>query len=190
MALRISGGTARGLQLRVPQGHRIRPTTERVRSALFSMLQPLPLDQARVLDLFAGTGALGIEALSRGAPWADFVEQDPFQCMLLRENLRLAGFDQRSRVYRGRVERLLGVLSPPAPYTLVLLDPPYDYPEAAAVMARLGRKEAPLSDHAVVCLEHSAQRAAEPQYERLRLWKSRRHGDTGIALYTEGEPPW
>lgn len=191
MALRISGGTARGLQLRVPQGHRIRPTTERVRSALFSMLQPLPLEQARVLDLYAGTGALGIEALSRGALWADFVEQDPFQCMLLKENLRLAGFAQRSRVYRGRVERLLGVLAPPAPYALVLLDPPYEYPEAPAVMARLGRGEAPpLSDHAVVCLEHSAQRAAEPHYGRLHLWKSRRHGDTGIALYTVGETSW
>src|SRR3972149_32442 len=95
-----------------------------MRGAIFSSLDSLEADMARVLDLYAGTGALGIEALSRGAAWCDFVECDRSACELIRENLRLTGFEDRARVYRLTAERALEDLE--GPYTLVLADPPYD----------------------------------------------------------------
>ena len=184
MAVRVTGGTARGLHLRSPQGRGTRPTADRIRSALFSMLQAAPFEQACVLDLYAGTGALGIEALSRGAAWVDFVERDHSLCALMKENLTLAGFAACSKVYCGRVERFLGTLS--TSYGLVFLDPPYADPGIPHVMDRLGAAEAPLAEDAIVFLEHTWRWTPATQYGRLHLWKQRRHGDTGIALYAVG----
>ena len=184
MALRVTGGTARGLRLKSPTRRGTRPTTDRIRSALFSILQARMVERPRVLDLYAGTGALGIEALSRGAAWADFVERNPAQCVLIQENLSFTGFADRGRVYCGQVERLLSAVS--GPYDLVLLDPPYEDPGVSQVVARLGETGAPLTPEAVVCLEHVWLRPPETQYGRLALWTHRRYGDTGIAIYSLG----
>ena len=98
-------GRARGRRLIAPQSSRrrgdsvVRPTSDLVRGAIFSALASLQADMSRVLDLYAGSGALGIEAISRGADWCDFVEQDRATCETIRQNLRATGFEHEARVY-------------------------------------------------------------------------------------------
>ena len=128
--MRIIGGSRRGRRLRAPGsrfGTRVRPTSDRAREALFNIIAP-EVRGGRVLDLFAGTGALGLEALSRGAEVALFVEGGSEVIGLLRENLELCGFAGQARVLRHDCSRDLTFLSPLAPvggFTLILADPPY-----------------------------------------------------------------
>ena len=102
METRISGGSKRGHKLRSHRGIGLRPTSEKVRSAIFSLIGPESVNGARVLDLYAGTGALGIEALSRGAASAEFVESDPARCQYIRRAVDDLGFADRSRIARGK----------------------------------------------------------------------------------------
>ena len=110
--MRITGGEARGIQLDAPRSPHFRPTSDRVRSALFQIISEA-LIEARVLDLYAGSGALGIEALSRGAKAADFVEQDGRLCRTIERNLRKAGLEERGAIHRAKVARALDFLSGP-----------------------------------------------------------------------------
>ncbi len=185
MPLRITGGKARGLRLRSPVSKGIRPTTDRIRSAIFSILRNQVADSPKVLDLYAGTGSFGIEALSRGAAQADFVEQNRAQCVAIKENLKFTGFTDLGRVYCGLVERLMTTVS--GPYDLVFLDPPYDSTSATRVMERLGDPGTTLNFEALVCLEHRWSRSPAFQYGHLSLMTHRRYGDTGIAIYSLGD---
>ena len=107
MSTRITGGSERGRRLRSTKGAGLRPTSERVRAAIFSTIGHDAVDGTRVLDLYAGTGALGIEALSRGAAWADFVEVDTRRCQDIRETLRQMGLAGRA-MYTGPGLKRLG----------------------------------------------------------------------------------
>jgi 16S rRNA (guanine966-N2)-methyltransferase len=136
---RIIAGEAGGRRLAVPPGDKIRPTSDRVKESLFAALGPDRLAGARVLDLYAGTGALGLEALSRGAAEALFVERDAAAARAIRSNIEVLGFGDRAVV---RAAAVAAVLAGPAPidgYDLALLDPPYDTPPAdlEAVLHRL-----------------------------------------------------
>ncbi|MCY3785173.1 MAG: 16S rRNA (guanine(966)-N(2))-methyltransferase RsmD [bacterium] len=150
---RIIAGQARGRRLKVPRGDRVRPTTDRVRESVFAALGSLgALDGATVLDAFAGSGALGLEALSRGAVHATFVERHRPAAAVLGANVAALGFEGRSRVVRGDV---LGWLAahPSESFDVAFCDPPHDF--AAAVWDRLlGRLNARIlvaeSDRAVV----------------------------------------
>ncbi|HZQ76547.1 MAG TPA: 16S rRNA (guanine(966)-N(2))-methyltransferase RsmD [Acidimicrobiia bacterium] len=127
---RIIAGEAGGRRLAVPPGDKIRPTSDRVKESVFAALGPDRLAGARVLDLYAGTGALGLEALSRGAAEALFVERDAAAARAIRSNIETLGFGDRAVV---RAAAVAAVLAGPAPsdgYDLVLLDPPYDTPPA------------------------------------------------------------
>ena len=158
-----------------------------MRGALFSALDSLGADFSRVLDLYAGTGALGIEALSRGAGWADFVERDRAMAEVIRENLRLTGFEATAKVYPIAAGRALNRLS--EPYTLVLADPPYDDEDAVMVLAQFA--ESPLvGDDTIVVLEHSARDEPAAELASLYLAKSLRHGDSAASIYCPmgGEP--
>src|SRR4051812_36642468 len=120
--MRVTGGALRGRKLTTPPGRLTRPTSDLVRGAIFSMLAARDADLARVLDLYAGTGALGIEALSRGGEWCDFVERDRAASQTIRANLTGLGVAGRAAIHSYdaalAVERLAG-----PPYTLVLADP-------------------------------------------------------------------
>ena len=135
MALRIIGGNAKGRALSSPTGLRTRPTSNMVRSAIFSMLEPY-LDGARVLDLFSGTGALGVEALSRGAEWVDFLERDARQCAAINGTLHALDYADCGRVHRTQAERAPELLE--GPYQVILMDPPYSYKKLATLLERLG----------------------------------------------------
>lgn len=163
----------------VPQSARVRPTSDRVRTALFQILGQA-LEQAVVLDLYAGTGALGIEALSRGATSVDFVERDPRLCRAIETNLEKAGFSDRAHIYKISVEQALTFLQ--GPYHLVLLDPPYQLAGMEHIMDSLGRRGL-LAKGGLVVLEHSSRSTAAERYEYLRREDHRRYGDTTLTLY-------
>src|SRR2546426_11370279 len=123
--MRLSGGTARGKRLRARGSGGVRPTATRVATALFNSLGPRVAD-ARVLDLFAGTGRLGMEALSRGAREAVFVERDPRNAAAIKENLETAGLGPRAQVRRANALTAVGTLaSEGRTFDLIILDPPY-----------------------------------------------------------------
>jgi 16S rRNA (guanine966-N2)-methyltransferase len=140
--MRIVGGRLRGRVLAAPKSQAIRPTADRLREALFNILVHAygdPLPGARVVDLFAGTGALGLEALSRGAQFALFVDQAAEARALLRENVATLGVGGAARIFRRDATRL-GMLAGLAPFSLVFLDPPYGQglAEKALASAREG----------------------------------------------------
>jgi 16S rRNA (guanine966-N2)-methyltransferase len=151
-----------------------------MRGAIFDSLAALQADFSRVLDLYAGSGALGIEALSRGAEYCDFVERDRFACAVIRDNLRLTGFTDRAAVHclpaAGAAPRLQG------PYTLVVADPPYNDQEALQTIESLVSSAA-LSGNAYVVIEHSAREEPAARLGGLSLIRLRRHGDSAAAIY-------
>ena len=120
--MRVIAGTARGVQLKTPEGMQTRPTVDRVKEAMFSIIH-FDLPGAKVLDLFGGTGQLGLEALSRGAASATFVDQAEPACRLIKENLRRAKLENGAKVIRGDYMEYLSRCR--EEYDIILLDPPY-----------------------------------------------------------------
>ncbi len=182
--MRVTAGSARGIQLRSPRGRGTRPTAGRLREALFSMLLAADVDFAAVLDLYAGSGALGIEALSRGAERATFVEGDARACATIRDNLARAGFAGQGRVVRAQVGRWAGAAD--GPYTLVLADPPYDDPASWGAVERT--LAGALAAHATVVVEHAARSAPPAALAGRALWRDRRQGEGAVAIYREAAP--
>ena len=174
--LRVSGGEARGRRLKAPKN--IRPTQGMVKQAIFNMVGP-SIEGAEVLDLFAGSGALGIEALSRGAARVTFVDQQPRGLAILRQNLDALGFKERANVVRGDVVRWLEA-SPEAVRAarFVFLDPPYDDVVLDRALKVLDRE---VGD-ATVLAEHS-RRQQPTTLSRLRVDRERRYGDTMVTVY-------
>ena len=176
---RIIAGTARGRRLQVPAGAGTRPTADRAREGLFSSLQSLlDLDGARVLDLYAGSGALGLEALSRGAATATLVEDDPAAVSAIRANVEILRL-QGAFVVPQKVETFLA--NPPEPrYDLVLLDPPYDN-DVTAVLETLVPW---LADDAVVMVERRTRGGELTWPEGLAAERSRRYGEATLWYAT------
>lgn len=183
--MRVVAGEAKGRRIGSLKNLGARPTTERVRSALFSILESTGIEGKRVVDLYAGTGTLGIEALSRGALWADFVEASPKRCALMRQNLSALGFSARSKVHCMKVERAL--LSLGKSYDLVLMDPPYTLGPVHHIMEKVGTLA---KEGALVAAGHSRHHSLEPRYDGLELIRERQYGDTVCSIYREGGEPW
>lgn len=177
--MRITGGVARGRRLMVPRVPHVRPTSDRVRGALFQLLGEA-VAGSWVLDLYAGTGSLGIEALSREAVRADFVEQDFRLCRIIERNLENAGFQSRGNVHHARVEQALEILE--GPYQLALLDPPYEWNGIQQIMEALSRPGL-LAKEALVVMECSGRVALAERYGTLKHQDHRRYGDTALWLY-------
>ena len=190
--MRITGGVYRSRVLRAPRGVRTRPTADRVRKALFDVLcAARSLDGVRVLDLYAGTGALGIEAVSRGAAHATLVESARPALDAIRHNIDALGLTAHVRVVASAVDRAAGAVAAHAPYDLVMADPPYALVrsgEAPRVIAELLRTGIASPDARVV-LEHAAPEGSPP-IEGLALTESRRYGDTALAFYAVKRPAW
>lgn len=184
--MRVVGGQARGIPLKTAPSRGLRPTTDRVRAAIFSMLEARAASMARVLDLYAGTGALGIEALSRGATQADFVEHDARHCALIRENLKATGFHSQAAVHALPVSRAIEVL--PGPYDVVFMDPPYA--DAASlgpmISSLLSRRR--LSPGAMLIVEQASRDMLDFTQPGLRPVQQKSYGDTSVSLYVaEGD---
>lgn len=188
--MRIIGGTARGLRLAEvgagdTQAH-LRPTSDRVREAIFNLLingaNPVEMEGARVLDLFAGTGALGLEALSRGAAHCTFVDDGAAARALLRANIEKMRAMGKTRVFR-RDATALGHNRDPA-NTLVFLDPPYGMGLGATALAS-ARAGAWIAPGAAVVWEDAAPQPAPPGFA---LRDTRRYGDTHVTFLTAEAP--
>jgi len=188
--LRISGGTIAGRKLLGPKsGSRsvIRPTSDRVRQALFNILADRVLD-ACVLDLYAGSGALGLEALSRGADRVFFVDQAPDSLNLIKKNLLLCFKQPRATIHRGALNRastytkLDTLIDEQNRFNLVFLDPPYQKQLAVATLTFLEKSALLAPDARIIVEENSAERLPA-QHGRLRLLKERKYGETGIWIY-------
>ena len=179
--MRIGGGEARGRRLKGPVASGVRPTTERVRSAIFNILADGHYREGRVVDLFAGTGSLGIEALSRGAAWADFVERDRRQCAVIRDNLAATGFDEKATVRQDDALRSLNALS--GGYGLVLLDPPYRMGAFHPVMEAISRQPGLVATGGMVVAGHSRQTELRAAYGTLRRIILRQYGDNVVEFY-------
>jgi 16S rRNA (guanine(966)-N(2))-methyltransferase RsmD len=179
---RIVGGELGGRRLAVPPGRDVRPTSDRAREALFGTLGSLlELTGARVLDLYAGSGAVGLEALSRGAGHALLVEADPRAAAAIRSNAAALGLADRARVVRDRVERVLTAGPTGDPYQLAFADPPYALPDAEldAVLAALV-EHGWLAGSAVVVVERSSRGAGPTWPASLRPEKQRRYGEGAL----------
>jgi 16S rRNA (guanine966-N2)-methyltransferase len=179
--MRVIAGRAKGKGLKSPRDA-TRPTTGLVRGAIFSILQPMVSKSWRVLDLYAGSGALGIEALSRGAGWADFVEHDPRCCAVIKENLKRTGFASQAKVYCCSVNRALSMLS--GVYDIILLDPPYSDSSLANTLSNLFSSQL-VGAGSTIVVQCSSHQTLPPEIWRFHLVKSRYYGDTCLSIYQQ-----
>ena len=184
--MRVIAGKAKGHGLRTLRGSGIRPTSDLLRGAIFSMLESVATDWSRVLDLYAGTGALGIEALSRGAVWADFVEKKPRFCALIKENLERTGLAEKGTVYCMNAAKAFSVLD--GEYGILLMDPPYADPSVNTIAEKLASSRL-VGRGSTLVIEHSRRVPLEERYGDFRKIKNLHHGDSYVSVYqfAEGE---
>ena len=186
--MRVIAGTRGGTRLHPPPTPRTRPTTDRVKEAIFASLGAAG-GCGDVLDLYAGSGQLGIEALSRGADHVDFVDSGRLACRTIARNLAHTRFDQSATTWRLPLPRALRVLADRdrGPYHLVLVDPPYEAPELDEVLQQLGA--GPLVVETTwLAVEHTKRRQLADSYGVLGQVSSRRHGDNVYTLYRYRQP--
>jgi len=180
IAMRITGGIARGQQLKLPKNFVIRPTTDRIREAVFSILASMDSGWSHGLDLYAGTGALGIEALSRDIGWVDFVDQEPRCCAIMKQNLEKTGLAQRAHINCCSVSKALTILN--NKYDIIFIDPPYSDSSIESLVGILGNSEY-MNDKSLVVIPHTTRLSLSEKYGNLALAKEKRHGDTFISIY-------
>lgn len=179
-SLRVIAGTARGLRLASPSpGLPIRPTLDRVREAVFNILGPR-LPQARFLDLFSGTGANGIEALSRGAAHACFVDGHSGALAIIRENLAHTRLDAQANCLYLRLPEELHRLS--GPFDIIYADPPHTFPAYAALLQGMGERTL-LTPEGILVLEHARRMALEEGYGALHRVRQASYGETAISFF-------
>jgi 16S rRNA (guanine966-N2)-methyltransferase len=178
--MRVITGTAKGHHLKFPKGTRTRPATDLVRGAIFSILENIAADWSLVLDLFSGSGALGIEALSRGAGWVDFVESEPKCCAIIKENLAKTKLSARAHVYCCNVTKALTILD--KEYDVILMDPPYSDTSIGDFITQLADSQL-VGEKTTVMVTHSPRLSLKESYATINLVKEHRHGDSCISIY-------
>jgi len=180
--MRVIGGAARGRRLKVPKGQSVRPTAARVKESLFNIL-PHDFTGMRVLDLFAGSGNVSIEALSRGAEIAILVDESARSVAVMRDNLHRLELSWRAQVWNAPVERSLRKLGKNgANFDLVFLDPPYDKGLVNSSLKAIAEFEL-VSETGLVVAEHSVREAVKPGYGNLVLNDQRHYGDTQLSFF-------
>ena len=179
--MHVAGGIAKGRRLKGAVSPGTRATTGRVRAAIFNILDPDQYQGARVLDLFSGSGSLGIEALSHGAGWADFVELDRRQSAVINSNLEATGFAAQGRVHR--VDALRAIQTLPGRYGLVLLDPPYKMGGLDNLLEKIASQPGLVLEGGVVVAGHSKRQDLRETYGALRLTSHRRYGDNVVDFF-------
>lgn len=176
--MRITGGTGRGRRLKVPAGPRVRPTSDKVKQALFNIIGGR-IEGSTFLDLFAGAGGIGIEALSRGADQVAFVDDSNESLKIIRSNVEQAGFAGRAQIVFARAESFLR--KPTGPYDIIFLDPPYamQLESLLELIANSGIVK-PGGD---VIAEHFKKQPSPSRAGTLTLYREARYGDTVLAFY-------
>jgi 16S rRNA (guanine966-N2)-methyltransferase len=179
--MRIIGGEARGRVVRLPAGSRIRPTADRVKESLFNILHSV--EGSYFLDLFAGSGNVGLETLSRGARFSIFMERDVRLVEAIRKNLSQLGFSERAEVIAADAERGLGrLVQRKERFDIVFADPPYDEGLARETLQWLGKEDV-LTENGIVVLQHSVrEELGGSQAQTLVMADQRRYGDTMLSF--------
>jgi len=183
--MRVIAGERRGFKLKGPAGPGTRPMADKIKGALFSMLASLGVAPARVLDLYAGTGSLGIEALSRWADSADFVEQNGPAAAVVRANLAHTKYGDVARVHQVPVLAFVQGAeraADPRPYDLILMDPPYADPALVPTLERVGNSTL-VQSGTVLAIGHSPRVALPERAGKLRRLRERCHGDSCFSVY-------
>ena len=179
--MRVIGGSLRGRRLRAPRWAGLRPTSGRLRETLFDILGD-GVKGARVVDGFAGTGAIGIEALSRGAAHVTFMESDARAARLIAENLRRCGVEHGYTILRGPVARAWGRSQSPDGVDLVYLDPPYDADGIEALVRAAAPHVAP---NGVIVVEHPRRRPCADRIEGMRRARTVTAGNSALSFYRD-----
>ena len=183
--MRIIAGTARGTKLQ-EASESTRPTSDRVREAIFNVLRNV-ISEARVLDLFAGTGALGLESLSRGSASCTFVENNPRSLTCLRKNIARTKFPQ-TRVIESDALQFAGNPRNPQKFDLIFADPPYFHHGQPDLVSPLLAEPLPLADDGILVLEVESQRET-PEPPNLTLLKRKDYGNTSVLYYQKESAP-
>ena len=177
--MRVITGTARGRRLKQLEGMETRPTTDRVKEGMFSILQ-FDIEGRRVLDLFAGTGQLGIECLSRGAASAVFVECRSDAVKLIKDNLKVTELSDRAQVVSGDSMSYLNSVR--EPFDLIFLDPPYEAGLLETAIAQIAKFDI-LAPHGIIAAEHPADKTLPALAPPYRLHRTYRYGKIGLTIY-------
>jgi 16S rRNA (guanine966-N2)-methyltransferase len=182
--MRIIAGELKGRRLKTPTWQGLRPTSDKLRETLFNVIAAR-VAGATVLDGFAGTGAIGLESLSRGAARVVFVESDRRAIQLIRANVELCGVGDRCAIIRGTVEHALHNEIAGDRFDLVMLDPPYDFAPLAAMLGAVARH---VASDGLVILEHAARRSV-PAVDLLRAIRTVRSGDSTLTMFEAHRDP-
>jgi 16S rRNA (guanine(966)-N(2))-methyltransferase RsmD len=177
--MRIITGSAKGTKLKTPRGMKVRPTGDRVKETLFNILG-CRVVEAKVLDLFAGTGNLGLEAVSRGAVSATFVEQSPVSIALIRDNAALTKLSDKITIKKGNVLTVIPQFN--EQYNLVFCDPPYNQNLVGQVLLRIDKAEL-LAPEGILVIEHSQHERVNADLNNLHLVRTERFGETCISFW-------
>ena len=178
--MRVTGGQVKGVELKIPPRRLIRPTTNVVRQAIFSILENSAKGWGQALDLYAGSGSLGIESLSRKTEWVDFVDNSRKCCDIIKHNLGKVGILQKSHIYCCSVKRALTFLN--NNYDIIFIDPPYNDPSMDNLLDRLGKSKL-VGVNCTIVTCHANRFSLSPDHDDLHLVKERRYGDTFISIY-------
>jgi len=183
MRTRITGGKLKGMVLTSSKSETLRPTLQMVRLAICSMFGNNKFNNIRMLDLYSGTGVLGLEALSRGAKWVDFVEKNRVRCRNITAALLKFGFEGKGKVYCADVERfIIGIKSK---YNLVTIDPPYADDCWKRIMPVVEKGEF-IDNDGVIFAEHGRQNKPDSNYGSLIRTSNRQYGDSCLSIYSMG----
>ena len=185
--MRVITGSAKGHHLKSPKGSGTRPMLDSVKGSLFSILDGYNVLHGRMVDLYAGTGSIGIEGLSRGVEWCDFVEQNRSVCGIIKENLVHTKLDQRAKVYQQAVSKWVAQHAQDRAYQLVMMDPPYADLHIHATVAQIAQADL-LVAGGILIIGHSIHVEFEPQYGVLTRCEFRRFGGSCFTLYEQSPP--
>ena len=186
--MRIIAGERRGAKLDAVPGLNTRPTADRVKEGLFNILQMDIDSDTRVLDVFAGTGALGLEALSRGAKEAVFIEQDAAALAVLRKNIQKCRYGDRARVISGDARQILPQLAD-SPFDLIFLDPPYQKNLYEPILFSILKYHL-LSDYGILVSEHAKTVPFAWNGKGLSQYKTRSYGETVLNFFRINDTSW
>ena len=179
--MRVISGSARGRRLKGPPSHATRPMADKIKGALFNALLSLDVQPDRILDLYAGTGNIGIEALSRGGTQADFVEKGRDQVKVIRQNLETTGFAGAARVHQSAVTSFIATARS-GPYDFIILDPPYADPDILKTLESIGDSQL-VQSGTIVVIGHWPRLEMPDRLGRLECLKNRCHGDSCFSIY-------
>ncbi|HEV2127302.1 MAG TPA: RsmD family RNA methyltransferase [Thermomicrobiales bacterium] len=179
--MRVISGSARGRKLKGPPSHATRPMADKIKGALFNVLLSLDVQPDRILDLYAGTGNIGIEALSRGGSWADFVDKGRDQAKVIRQNLETTGFSDRAKVHQIPVETFIATAHG-QPYDFIILDPPYADPSIVETVESIGNSRL-VQSGTIVVIGHWPRLEVPDTVGRLECLRNRCHGDSCFSVY-------